>query len=194
MKRDTRRDTQKLDQHAHACTSPNVSRFEPRHDKTNKMACAPSEDSDQTGTCAPSEDSDQTGRMPRLIWVFAGRTVILLVLSCRGSFKVTPLKILWYDEGNSAGDRERNTKERKTEISRDMTKPTKWHMRPAKSQISLGTRPVWSESSLCAQWVAKGPSFHHAVSEESSLGAQAILLVLSCRGSNRDEKTTSKHE
>ena len=27
----------------------------------------------------------QTGRMPRLIWVFAGRTVTLLVLSCRGS-------------------------------------------------------------------------------------------------------------
>ena len=31
-----------------------------------------------------------------------------------------------------------------------MTKPTKWHMRPAKTQISLGIRPVWSESSLCA--------------------------------------------
>ena len=34
---------------------------------------------------AHSEDSDQTGRMPRLIWVFAGSTVTLLVLSCRGS-------------------------------------------------------------------------------------------------------------
>ena len=32
-----------------------------------------------------SEDSDQTGRMPRVIWVFAGRTVILLVLSWGGS-------------------------------------------------------------------------------------------------------------
>ena len=32
-----------------------------------------------------SEDSNQSGWMPRLIWVFAGRTVILLVLSCRGS-------------------------------------------------------------------------------------------------------------
>ena len=32
-----------------------------------------------------SEDSNQTGRIPRLIWVFAGRTLILLVLSCRGS-------------------------------------------------------------------------------------------------------------
>ena len=34
-----------------------------------------------------SEDSDPTGRMPRLIWVFGGRTVTLLVLSCRGSFR-----------------------------------------------------------------------------------------------------------
>ena len=35
-----------------------------------------------------SEDSDQTMRMPTLIWVFTGRTLILLVLSCRGSFYV----------------------------------------------------------------------------------------------------------
>ena len=34
---------------------------------------------------AHSEDSGQTGRMPRLIWVFDGRTVILLVLSWGGS-------------------------------------------------------------------------------------------------------------
>ena len=34
---------------------------------------------------AHSEYSDQTGRMPRLIWVFAVRTLILLVLSYRGS-------------------------------------------------------------------------------------------------------------
>ena len=30
--------------------------------------------------------TDQTQRMPRLIWVFAGCTVTLLVLSCRGSY------------------------------------------------------------------------------------------------------------
>ena len=35
---------------------------------------------------AHSEDSAQTGWMPRLIWVFAGRTVILLVLSWGGSY------------------------------------------------------------------------------------------------------------
>ena len=31
-----------------------------------------------------------------------------------------------------------------------MTKPVKWHVRPAKTQISLGIRPVWSEPSLSA--------------------------------------------
>ena len=35
-----------------------------------------------------SEDSDQTGRMPRLIWVFAGHTLILLVLSFHDSWYV----------------------------------------------------------------------------------------------------------
>ena len=58
-----------------------------------------SEDSDQTGRMLSawrklgslathwmhSEDSDQTGRMPRLIWVFTGRIVTLLVLSWGGS-------------------------------------------------------------------------------------------------------------
>ena len=35
-----------------------------------------------------SEDSGQTGWMPRLIWVFTGRTTILLVLSWGGSLPV----------------------------------------------------------------------------------------------------------
>ena len=43
-----------------------------------------------------SEDSDQTGRMPRLIWVFTGRTLILLVLSWCGSFHVASVKYLKY--------------------------------------------------------------------------------------------------
>ena len=52
-------------------------------------------------------------------------------------------------------------------ISYLMKKPTKRHMRHAKTQISLGIRQVWSESSLCAQWVAKGPSFLYADSKDS---------------------------
>ena len=46
-------------------------------------------------------------------------------------------------------------------------KTSKTTVRPAKTQISLGIRPVWAESSLCAQWVAKYPSFLHADSEDS---------------------------
>ena len=34
-------------------------------------------------------------------------------------------------------------------------------------QISLVIHPVWSESLLCAQWVAKDPSFLHADREDS---------------------------
>ena len=48
-------------------------------------------------------------------------------------------------------------------------------VRPAKTQISLGIRPVWSESSL---W-AKGLSFLRAVSEDPDprLDTQADLSI-----------------
>ena len=36
-------------------------------------------------------------------------------------------------------------------LTHPMTKPTKWHVHPAKTQISLGIHPVWSESSLSSQ-------------------------------------------
>ena len=45
-------------------------------------------------------------------------------------------------------------------------KTNKITVRPAKTQISLGIRPVWLESSMCATWVAKDPSFLHADSED----------------------------
>ena len=66
--------------------------------------------------------------------------------------------------------------------------------------ISQGICPVWSESSLCAQWIVKGPMFLHGDSEDSdqtgqmprliwaSLGAQVILLVLSCGSSTRVDR------
>ena len=83
-----------------------LNRNEPRHDKTNKMCVRPAKTHISLGIRpvwsesslsawrklwslathqAHSEDSDQTGQTPRLIWVFAGRTITLLVLSCRGS-------------------------------------------------------------------------------------------------------------
>ena len=83
--------------------------YQPRHDKTNKVAVRLaktqislgihpvwSESSlsawrslgSSTTHWVHSEDSDQTGQMPRLIWVFTGRTLIVLVLSCCGSYMI----------------------------------------------------------------------------------------------------------
>ena len=71
-------------------------------------------------------------------------------------------------------------------------KTNKVTVHPAKTQISLGIRP---ESSPCAQWVAKDPSFFHADREDSDqtgriprlicvfTGRTATLLVLSRGGS-----------
>ena len=82
---------------------------EPWHDKTKKMSLRPARTLISLGIhpvwsefsvsawrklgslatyWAHSVDSDQTGRMPRLIWVFAGHTVIFLVLSWGGSIIV----------------------------------------------------------------------------------------------------------
>ena len=79
----------------------------PPHDKTNNVVMRPAKTQISLGICpvwsesslwawrnlgslvthwVHSENTDQTGqteRMPRLIWVFAERTVILLVLSQR---------------------------------------------------------------------------------------------------------------
>ena len=46
-------------------------------------------------------------------------------------------------------------------------KANKMAVRKAKTQISLGIHPVWLECSLCAEWVAKDPSFIRADSEDS---------------------------
>ena len=70
-------------------------------------------------------------------------------------------------------------------MSRLMTKPTKWHVHPAKTHISLGIRPVWSESSLCAQWVAKGPMFLHADSEDSDQTGRMPRLIWVFAGRTR---------
>ena len=48
-----------------------------------------------------------------------------------------------------------------------MTKPTKWHVYPAKTQISLGIRPVWSDYSLSA-WRKFGSLATHWVHSEDS--------------------------
>ena len=62
-------------------------------------------------------------------------------------------------------------------MSHLMSKPIKWHVPPATTQISLGIRPVWSESSLCTQWVAKDPSFLHANREDSDQTGRMPRLI-----------------
>ena len=52
-------------------------------------------------------------------------------------------------------------------LSRLVTKPTKWHVSPAKTQISLGIRPAWSESSLSAWRKTGSLATHWAHSEDS---------------------------
>ena len=59
------------------------------------------------------------------------------------------------------------------DMSRQVTKPTKWQVHPAKTQIRLGICPVWSESLLGAQWGAKDPSFIQADSKDWSDWADA---------------------
>ena len=61
-------------------------------------------------------------------------------------------------------------------------KTNKMTVRPAKTQISLGIRPAWSESSLCAQWVAKDPSFLHADSVDSDQTGRMPRLIWVCAG------------
>ena len=93
-----------------------IDKIEPPRDKTNNVVVRPAKTLIRLGICpvwlesslsawrklgslathwAHSEDSDQTGRMPRLIWVFAGRTLTSLVLSRGGS-------IYFMFQGNTA--------------------------------------------------------------------------------------------
>ena len=58
-----------------------------------------------------------------------------------------------------------------------MTKPTQWHVRPAKTQISLGIRPVWSESSLSAWRKLGSLATHWAHSEDSDQTGRMHRLI-----------------
>ena len=210
---------------------------EPPHDKTIKMSVRPAKTQISLGICpvwsesslsawrnigslathwAHSEDSDQTGRMPRLIRVFAGHTLILLVLSCRGSCYITegtkerePWVLrdnpelpaskkklptgrvgsgkpgeriqctwtrcldYWTENSNFQGLIGCSEKQIRRVFEPPHDKTNKMTVCPMKTQISLGICPVWSESSLCAHWVAKDPSFLRADSED--FDAQADL-------------------
>ena len=62
-------------------------------------------------------------------------------------------------------------------MSRCTTKPTKWPMRPANTRISLGIRPVWSESSLSAWRKIGSLATHWAYSEDSDQTGWMARLI-----------------
>ena len=89
-----------------------------------------------------------------------------------------------------------DTQRKRSKMSRTTKKKKKWHVRPAKTQISLGIRPVWSESSLSARRKLGSLATHWAHCEDSDqtgrmprlswvfAGRTVILMVLSLGGSN----------
>ena len=62
-------------------------------------------------------------------------------------------------------------------MSRLMSKPTKWPLRPAKTQISLATRPVWSASSLSAWRNIGSSATHRAHCEDSDQTGRTPRLI-----------------
>ena len=74
---------------------------------------------------------------------------------------------------------------RGTQMSFSMTKPTKWNVWPAKTQISLGIRPVWSESLLSA-WRNLGSLATHWVhskdSDQTGWMPRLIWVFTGCTG------------
>ena len=80
----------------------------------------------------------------------------------------------------------------KKHFSRRITKPTKWQVRPANTQISLGICPVWSVFTVCMKKAWATHWVHSKDSDQTGqmprliwvfTGRKATLLVFSCRGS-----------
>ena len=128
-------------------------------------------------------------RMRRLIWIFAWRLVRSNILGPCGSYGIhlyhnprSRLASSW--KGDTcyslccATAIQELFSNQYLYMSQRTTKPTQWHVRPAKTQIRLGIRPVWSESSLCSLWVAKDPSVLHTDSEDSDQTGRMQILQM----------------
>ena len=161
--------------------------IEPQHDKTNKMTVRPAKAQiildirpvwsesllsvqyvakDPWFLHADSEDANQTGRMPRLICCGVHMSVCWF---CHAVAQI------YYGTTAVDASQQNNAVALRTDEPRH-DKTNKMSVRPAKSQISLGISPVWSESLLCAQWVAKGPSFLHVDNEDSDQTAHSYFV------------------
>ena len=122
---------------------------EPGHEISKKVVCATSKVSDQPahtrsliwvfdsllniyGSQATDWNSFWVSKLKerphRLVLVYTCQNVTLLESTCRGSHGL------------------------KLQMSRNMKFPTMWYVRPARSQISMRIRAVWSEPLLFAHW------------------------------------------
>ena len=126
---------------------------------------------------ADSKDSDQTGR----IWVFAGRTLILLILSCPCSYGLTGWAAAWQNQQNDlCAQQTLRSALACAQSDQSLRCPHEETLGPylpnectAKNLIRLGGCQGWSESLL---------------------GTQVILLVLSCCSSNtKDSSVVQVH-
>ena len=102
------------------------------------------------------------------------------VLSCRGSNKIYKKKLNWevLKEGmlfcSNFGAKIKPFL--LNHMSRSMIKPTEWLC--AKRRLSSAWASVQSDqSSLCALWVAKDPSFLHAYSKDSAQTGRMPRLI-----------------
>ena len=121
--------------------------------------------------------------VPRLIRVFAGRTVILLVLSFwiwLGGEAWTENSSKTYKHAHNCACHNNHVNkilwnsaicsilyQFKTIKKLEENWAATWQNQQSECGPSEDIRPVWSESSLCAQRVAEDPSFLHADSEDS---------------------------
>ena len=87
---------------------------------------------------------ERCNREQRIYWM----TFSITFGSFYNIFIIVFISLLWY-------------------LSRSTTKPTKWPVRPAKTQISLGFRPVWSKTSSSV-WRNLGPLATHWMHNEDS--------------------------
>ena len=83
-------------------------------------------------------------------------------LPCPGTQSINILKLKGRFDNNM-----KSVWKVKINMSFSKTKPTNWHMRPAKTQISQGICPVWSESSLLAWRKLRSLVIHWAQSEDT---------------------------
>ena len=133
-------------------------------------------------TYSATEDSEQLAHQYNLLFVvrFIGSKLHIVFFICEE-------RCIWLEWIDSIWV---------IQMSRDMRFPTMWFVRPAKAQISLRIRAVWSEPLLVAcifydcrttDWTSIGASkpkgrLHRLAWVDTS--QNATLLEISCRGSN----------